>query len=167
MGGIKGQNLGEQNGQYKHGASFTRLYGIWASMKERCGRPKHPHYHRYGGRGISVCKEWEDFIQFRDWAVSNGYSDALTIDRINNDGNYEPSNCRWVTMKEQHNNTSQNRIVEYRGGKYTISQLSDLSGVKYSTLRERINYGWSVEDAAEKPVKYHSPKGMGNRKEGK
>ena len=86
----------------KHGMSNTRIYQIWADMKDRCFNENNKFYKRYGGRGITVCDEWShDFQTFYDWAISNGYSDNLTIDRKDNDGNYEPSNCRWSTQHEQ------------------------------------------------------------------
>lgn len=89
----------------KHGGKKTRLYNIWHGMKQRCQSPTNKDYVNWGGRGIKVCEEWStDFGAFRDWSLANGYADDLTIDRINNDGNYEPSNCRWVTLKEQAQN---------------------------------------------------------------
>lgn len=90
----------------KHGEHGTRLYTIWQDMLLRCNYSGATGYEYYGGRGIKVCDEWsKDYIPFRDWAKANGYKDYLTLDRINNDGNYEPSNCRWATYKEQNNNS--------------------------------------------------------------
>ena len=84
----------------KHGNYKDRLYRTWADMKTRCIQPNNNRYHRYGGRGIKVCNEWMLFEPFKEWALANGYTDELTIDRIDNDGNYEPSNCEWVTLQE-------------------------------------------------------------------
>jgi len=84
----------------RHGLSKTRLYAIWNGMKQRCYRKKGFDWKRYGGKGIKVCKEWHDFINFYNWAKANGYAENLTIDRINSNGNYEPKNCQWVTRAE-------------------------------------------------------------------
>lgn len=84
-----------------HGGSHTRVYRIWQAMRDRTGNPKASRYAYYGGRGISVCREWQQFEPFREWALSNGYAANLSIDRIDNDGNYEPYNCRWATQQTQ------------------------------------------------------------------
>lgn len=97
-------------GNTRHGDRHTRLYRIWTGMKYRCTNPHCANYNRYGGRGISVCEEWEQYESFKVWAVSNGYSNALTLDRIDNDGNYEPKNCRWATYKEQANNRHRKEV---------------------------------------------------------
>lgn len=153
MSGVKGINAGKANWRYKHGETKTRLFKIWSSMHERCERPKHKHYHSYGGRGITICPEWREFMPFANWARANVYSDNLTIDRIDNNGNYEPSNCRWVTVKEQQNNKRTNRIIFYKGERYTLTQLAEKVGIKKTTLKERLNMGWSIEDAVNKPVR--------------
>ena len=153
MSGIKGINAGKSNWNYKHGESKTRLFKIWTSMHERCERTKHKYFKDYGGRGIKVCDEWFDYISFAEWARANGYADDLSIDRIDTNGNYEPSNCRWATEKEQHNNKRSNHIVEYKGERYTLTQLSEKVGIGKTTLRERLKMGWSVKDAVEKPVR--------------
>lgn len=94
----------------KHGYFGTRLYRIWFNMKQRCKNEKHVAYERYGGRGIHVCTEWQAFIPFQEWALSHGYRDYLSIDRIDNDKGYSPENCRWATCKEQQNNRRPRRI---------------------------------------------------------
>lgn len=138
----------------KHGGRNTRLYNIWKDMRQRCHNENSTSFGRYGGRGVSVCKEWEDFQNFRTWAIANGYGDDLTIDRIEVNGNYEPGNCRWVDNIIQGNNKRNNPKVAYRGKEYTIPELSRLVGIPYATLRKRIIYqGWSVEDAISIPVK--------------
>lgn len=96
-----------------HNQSKTKLYHVWASMKNRVNNPNDKHYQRYGGRGISICKEWYKFENFYEWSRISGYREGLTIDRINNDGNYEPDNCRWITIQEQQKNKTQRKCADY------------------------------------------------------
>lgn len=138
-----------------------RLHKIWESMHERCEYEKHVHYKNYGGRGISVCEEWSQYIPFAKWALRNGYSKNLTLDRIDVDGNYEPFNCRWVTVKEQMNNKRNNRIINVEGEEYTLSELADLVGIKKTTLRARLNSGWSSKDAISIPIRKRCGAKMG------
>ncbi len=103
-------NKKENHSQYKHGESKTRLYGIWNGMIQRCLNFKASNYKDYGGRDITICNEWLDFIPFRDWSLNNGYKENLQINRINNNGNYEPSNCNFVTAKENARKTRRNKL---------------------------------------------------------
>lgn len=123
-------------------------------MKNRCFNSKTPRYSDYGGRGITVCDEWKnDFKAFYDWATLNGYCDDLTIDRIDNDGNYEPSNCRWVTMDVQANNSRYCHNIEFNGEVHSISEWSRILGISRGALNNRINkYGYSIERAFTEPV---------------
>lgn len=134
------------------GKTKERLYNTWLNIKQRCLNSNNPKYHIYGGKGVSIYSEWkDDFIKFKDWALSNGYSDNLTIDRIDVDGNYEPSNCRWITNKEQQNNRSNNVFIEYKGMTKTLQEWSDDLGFCYKTLQKRLNHGWGAERAFSTP----------------
>lgn len=136
-----------------HRETNTRLHKTWESMIARCEYKKHPHYANYGGRGISVCEEWHKYVSFRDWAVENGYSDDLTIDRIENEKGYSPDNCRWATMKEQQNNKRSNHIVTLFGVSNTISKWAEITGISKTTIRARLENGWTDEDALTVPVR--------------
>ena len=137
----------------RHYCSDTRLYETWCNMKARCTNPKNTAYHNYGGKGISICKDWEfSFVNFKEWAMNNGYTDELTIDRINSKGNYEPSNCRWANRKTQGNNTSRNHIITYNGITKTMSEWSDELDISYTVLRRRINDGWTIKESIETPL---------------
>lgn len=136
-----------------HGMTNTRLYHIWHTMKSRCLNKNDNNYKNYGHRGIKICDEWMKFEQFSKWALSNGYSDKLTIDRINVNGNYCPDNCRWVDVVVQNNNKNTNIVVEYKGEKFTISELSRISNIPYATLKYRIANWNNVEMAVESPYR--------------
>ena len=115
-----------------HDESNTKLYYVWRSMKARCYVKSTDSYSLYGERGISVCDEWKNnYESFRDWALNNGYREGLSIDRIDPNDAYCPENCRWVTAKEQANNTRRNRYIEYEGCVYTVSQLAEKLGISY------------------------------------
>lgn len=131
-----------------HGESKTRLYKIWSDIKKRCYCKTFWAFDRYGGRGITLCDEWHDYTIFRDWCMANGYADSLTIDRIDNNGNYEPNNCRWVDRKTQANNKSNVKYITYKGETKSVSEWAETLGVKYSTLYGRIfNYGIPIDEA--------------------
>lgn len=136
-----------------HGMTNTKLFNVWQSMKQRCNDKNCKSYKDYGKKGIEVCNEWlKSFTSFYKWAIENGYEDNLTIDRIDNNGNYEPTNCRWVNQFVQANNKSNNVFVIYEGEKMTIAQLSRKTNKDYELLRRRIKNGWSVEDAIKEPA---------------
>lgn len=128
----------------RHGKSKTPIHNLWCDMRKRCMNPKQVHFHRYGGRGISVCKRWEVFENF--------YKDmgdppiGMKLDRIDNNGNYTPSNCRWATQMEQQNNRSTNRLIAYRGETKTISQWARETGVKAGTIHWRLKSNILVKD---------------------
>lgn len=135
-----------------HGKSKTRIYYIWTSMKQRCYCAKNQAYQRYGGRGIKVCNEWMDFENFYEWAIHSGYACDLSIDRIDNNDDYKPSNCRWATAKVQNENKSSNVLLTYQNETKTLSEWSEDIGIPYTTLWNRIQHlGWSIEDALSKP----------------
>lgn len=136
-----------------HGKSKTRLYRVWAGIKNRCYNQNADNYRYYGGRGISMCDEWrDDFEAFAHWAFENGYDEdappqACTIDRIDVSTGYCPTNCRWVGHKEQCNNQTSNKIIVYNGISRTMSEWADTLGIKYTTLRARLRRGDPIDKA--------------------
>lgn len=136
-----------------HGKHGTRLYKIWQGMNQRCNNSNYTDYDNYGGRGITVCDEWSEFMPFYRWAMNNGYKNNLSIDRINNDGNYETGNCKWSTMKEQANNKRTNVCYEYQNQKKNLTQWSEQSGISRYHLYQRIRRdGWTIEKALNTPI---------------
>lgn len=140
----------------------TRLNAIYNGMKNRCYNSNRKEYKNYGGRGITICDEWinkervsenhasntKGWIAFKKWALSNGYADNLTIDRIDNEKGYSPENCRWVTIKEQNNNQRTNCLITYHGKTQNLVQWCEELGLKYRTVKSRLNQlHWTVERA--------------------
>lgn len=133
---------------YIDGRTLHPLYGLWKNMIGRCENENHPKFYQYGKRGIKVCDEWHDFWNFIKWSDSiGGRPDGYSLDRINNDGNYEPSNCRWATSKEQSINKSNNLRIEYNGQIKTLKEWSDILNISWDVLDNRLRKGWSVERA--------------------
>lgn len=135
--------------------SRERIRSIWKGMKRRCEKEQCPGFKNYGGKGVFVCEEWQSFDNFMKWSLENGYDDSLTIDRIDSDGIYEPSNCKWSNRIDQNNNTSRNHYVEVDGCIYTVAELSRIYGIKQNTLLYRLRRGWSVERAIGQEVQKH------------
>nr|DAR05504.1 MAG TPA: PVL ORF-50-like family [Caudoviricetes sp.] len=132
----------------KHGGEKTRLYHIWRKMIERCYNPHHVHYHNYGGRGITICDEWRySFASFRDWAMAHGYTDTLTIDRIDSDKGYCPANCRWATPLEQARNRRGCLLIE---GK-CLSEWAQYAEVSAGSIKKRLEKGWTIQEAVAVP----------------
>ena len=140
-----------------HGFSKTRLYKVWQGMINRCRNPKHEYYSYYGGRGIEVCNEWKkDFLVFRKWSLENGYDEnaefsECTLDRIDNNGNYEPSNCRWVSMKEQSRNKSTTSYAEIDGITKSVIEWAEEFGINPRLLSDRLKAGWKTKSELSKP----------------
>jgi hypothetical protein len=130
----------------KHGRSKTRTHNVWGKMRQRCENPRDKSYPRYGGRGIKVCKRWQSFENFLA-DMGEPPSPVYSIDRINNDGHYEPGNCRWATNKQQCNNTRFNVSLSHNGETKTISQWAEYTGINPGTLYSRIQRGWAIEKA--------------------
>lgn len=135
-----------------HNQRHTRLYEVWKNIKCRCYNPNNKAYKNYGGRGIAMFDEWHNNYQaFYDWSISNGYSLGLTIDRIDVNGNYEPTNCRWVNRTVQANNKRANHYITYNGETHSIADWARKQGLSYECLSARLNSCWGVEKALTTP----------------
>lgn len=143
----------------KHGFYKERLYKVWDGMKQRCSNPNHKEYSKYGGKGISVCPEWKnDYLAFREFMLSRGYDPKApfgecTIDRIDNNGNYCPENCQIITIQEQQHNRETSSFYYLDGKRYTLTQISEKTGIKRVTLQGRLRRGFSIEEAILTPSK--------------
>lgn len=146
----------ETRGRMKHGKHKDRIYFAYGSMIQRCTNESNPEYRNYGARGITICDEWlgeYGFEKFYDWAIRSGYSENLTIDRINVNGNYEPSNCRWTDILRQQNNKRNNHYISFNGKTQSMADWAREIGISYSALSARINtYKWTLERALTEPT---------------
>lgn len=155
---------GKEHYSFKHGMAggkkktASRLYNIWLHMRRRCFTKTCKDYKYYGQRGITVCEEWNDFRNFQEWAVNNGYKENLTLDRKDVNGNYEPLNCKWATRKEQVRNTNSTKMVEYKGQIKPLAEWAEILGINYSALRRRIYLNWDIERAFTEPLKIKGDK---------
>jgi len=137
-----------------HGMSDTSLYNCWSHMKQRTLNPKCKSFPRYGGRGIGICEEWKsDFTAFQKWAIENGYSPSLSLDRIDNDKGYYPENCRWADRTTQQNNRTACHYITVNGETRTVSQWAQKLNIRPTSLNARIRRGWTIEDAVLSPRK--------------
>lgn len=141
----------------RHGQAKTRLHHIWACMLDRCTNPNAQEADRYIDRGIKVCEEWMVFENFCEWAIANGFKEDAkrgdcTLDRINNDGDYEPSNCQWVDMKAQGRNRRNNRLLTLDGETHCVVEWAEKMGINPSTICTRLRRGWSVREAICRPT---------------
>lgn len=155
-GCMKGASISKS--KTTHGLSYHPLRGVHRHMLDRCKLEKGEAFHNYGGRGITVCERWNNFLLFYEDMI-DGYKPSMTLERINVNGNYQPSNCKWATRKEQGRNTRVNRIIVYKDEKVVLAELAERFGMPYNLLHRRLERGWSVDDAVniKKIEKYSHP----------
>ena len=141
---------------FKHGQNNTKLYQSWECMKGRCNNPHNIGYSNYGGRGIQVCDEWDDFVQFMEWANANGYEEGLTLDRIDVNGNYCPENCRFATRKEQANNRRTCIMITYLDETHSLKDWCRILNLPYSVIQTRMyKLKWDFQTAISTPLPAH------------
>lgn len=139
----------------KHGDCKSRLYSVWDSMRQRCNNPNNSAYKNYGGRGISICEEWDDYSSFKNWAIDSGFDDSAergecTLDRIDVNGDYCPENCRWVSMKIQSANRRNSLYLELNGVRKSLIEWAEDTGIKYQTLVRRFKNNLTPEEILKK-----------------
>lgn len=148
------ETCGKHHKKYYDSEIGTRIYNTWNRMMHRCYDINNQKYYAYGARGILICNEWKnDYNAFYEWSIKNGYQIGLWIERIDNDGDYRPENCRWATRKEQMNNTRRNHFVQYREENKTIAQWCEILDLPYKTINSRLNRGYTPEQAFETPIR--------------
>lgn len=135
----------------------SKLYYLWCGMNSRCNYKKNRNYKNYGARGIKVCNEWKDFKKFKEWALNNNYQENVkrgqcTLDRIDNNKNYEPNNCRFITNKQQCNNKRNNIVVKYKNEEHTLKEWCEILKLKYQTILRKYHNNWNVKDMFECPA---------------
>ncbi|WP_445486433.1 hypothetical protein [Niallia sp. 03133] len=130
-------------GLYKHGLSKTRIHALWRKVRDRCNNPNASNYQNYGGRAISICDEWNgDFLCFYSWAMSHGYQEGLSLERIDVNGNYEPANCKWIEPREQSRNKRDTIYADINGVTKPLIEWSEIYEVPYKTIMTRWYRGW-------------------------
>lgn len=144
---------GKDSPTYIHGESHTRLHNIWMSMHRRCKPGKGYENERYHDRGIRVCDEWKEYVPFRDWALSSGYSEDLTIERIDVNGDYCPENCKWIPFEKQARNRTTTFWIDYHGERISLAEACEREGQDYKIVHWRYKHGWGIEKALYTPIK--------------
>lgn len=145
--------LCERKSKIKHNLSQTRVYEIYKLMMRRCYDEANKSYPNYGARGIEVCANWHDIVVFNEWALSSGYADTLTLERIDVNGDYTPENCTWITKKQQSYNRTNSRLLTAFGKTQTLAEWSEEYTIGHSTILHRLKSGWNTEQAISKEVK--------------
>jgi hypothetical protein len=153
----KTRSCGCGQGKFTHGLSRRKgikrkLYSVWIAMRSRCNNNTDENYKNYGGRGISVCKEWSDYFAFHEWATVNGYHEGLSLERKDNNSNYCPSNCTWIPRNQQPLNTRRLKYLTLNGETHSRREWSNITGIKKETIRGRIRKGWDVKDILTREV---------------
>jgi hypothetical protein len=151
---IKSTIESNKKNKTKHGMEGTRIYNIWRGMKDRCNNKKSRDYKNYGGRGVLLYDAWNSFENFYEWVKISNYQENLTIDRINTNGNYEPSNCRWTTWLEQENNRRNTVYLTIAGETKPVTQWARENNLNFTTIKERMKRGWKESDLLIPPFPY-------------